>query len=286
LEAASLSKEEFPPLIRPEDDLMEQRDLPALKTLLSSGDQFFMDVKEDLITYFYLTNIEKGDSYWMLPSREVRDALLCGQENRIRTQVEQIMSQTDDLAERKEINDIFIRRLKEVINQSSATNWDQRLSANYAITLFEINQNSNEEKVLLDAIQREPKDHRIRYRIGEMYNSQGHLEEASREFLEAFQLDPKNYQYKLASRQSKRELDDRIKEISTHYMRTLSKVEIDEARLVFGSGITYDPIRIHENANWPDAIAEIGSKLNGTPMIVANAITLGNHCYFPTILVT
>jgi hypothetical protein len=64
--------------------------------------------------------------------------------------------------------------------------------------------------------------------------------------------------------------------------RSLYAWEIQEARRVFCNQLKYDPIRIHENVDWPNFINRMGSFLNHIPYTgVANAITLGNHLYFP-----
>jgi len=70
-------------------------------------------------------------------------------------------------------------------------------------------------------------------------------------------------------------------------VRGLYGWEIDEFRPVFGSSLRYDKVRIHECAGWPDSIDRLGRKLKGLPPPGAdshNAITLGNHCYFPVRL--
>jgi len=68
-------------------------------------------------------------------------------------------------------------------------------------------------------------------------------------------------------------------------VRPLYAWEIQEARRVFVDQLNYDLVRIHQNTDWPDTINKIGMWLKripyqGTP----NAITLGNHCYFPVKL--
>lgn len=65
-------------------------------------------------------------------------------------------------------------------------------------------------------------------------------------------------------------------------VRRLFAWEIQEARLVFANRLQYDHIRIHECARWPNRINRIGVWLKRMPYVpVQNAITLGNHCYFP-----
>jgi hypothetical protein len=68
--------------------------------------------------------------------------------------------------------------------------------------------------------------------------------------------------------------------------RTLTQTEIDEARLVFGSTINYNKIRILEGARWPNWLARITSRFEDTPPPTHNAVTLGNRIYFPISLRT
>lgn len=70
-------------------------------------------------------------------------------------------------------------------------------------------------------------------------------------------------------------------------VRKLYPWEIEEFTPVFGGSLKYDQVRIHENDGWPDAIDRLGSKLKGMPPPGENshnAVTLGNHCYFPVRL--
>jgi hypothetical protein len=68
-------------------------------------------------------------------------------------------------------------------------------------------------------------------------------------------------------------------------VRSLYDWEIQEARRVFGSQLEYAAIRIHECVATPDKINRIGTRLKGLPAPTNhNAITLGNHCYFPVRL--
>ena len=68
-------------------------------------------------------------------------------------------------------------------------------------------------------------------------------------------------------------------------IRPLYAWEIQEARLVFGPGLAYERVRIHECTAWPNTINRIGMRLKGIQNTGApNAITLGNHCYFPVKL--
>ena len=73
--------------------------------------------------------------------------------------------------------------------------------------------------------------------------------------------------------------------MSTSSVRSLSAWEIQEARLVFDLGLQYECVRVHEGAAWPNAVNRLGMRLKGMPPVdVQNAITLGNHCYFPVKL--
>ncbi|MBN1149518.1 MAG: hypothetical protein JXA78_19815 [Anaerolineales bacterium] len=68
-------------------------------------------------------------------------------------------------------------------------------------------------------------------------------------------------------------------------VRALYAWEIQEARRVFGVGLAYERVRIHECTAWPNTINRIGARLKGMQYSGApNAITLGNHCYFPVKL--
>lgn len=65
-------------------------------------------------------------------------------------------------------------------------------------------------------------------------------------------------------------------------IRPLYAWEIQEAQRVFGRRISYHRVRIHECVSWPDTIKQIGLKINGSPPTKEhNAITLGNHIFFP-----
>jgi len=68
-------------------------------------------------------------------------------------------------------------------------------------------------------------------------------------------------------------------------VRLLYSWEIQEARRVFGSTLQYEKIRIHECARWTNSINRVSSWLRRIPNSgIDNAITLGNHCYFPVSL--
>jgi len=64
--------------------------------------------------------------------------------------------------------------------------------------------------------------------------------------------------------------------------RPLYTWEIQEAWRVFGNHLDYERVRVHERAGWTNRVDRFGTWLirmpySGRP----NAITLGNHCYFP-----
>lgn len=64
--------------------------------------------------------------------------------------------------------------------------------------------------------------------------------------------------------------------------RPLSAWEIQEARRIFGNRMRYDLVRIHENVGWPDIPYRLSLWLRRLPYREEhNAITLGNHLYFP-----
>lgn len=69
-------------------------------------------------------------------------------------------------------------------------------------------------------------------------------------------------------------------------VRRLQAWEIQEARRVFGNQLDYDRLRLHECSAWPDWIHHIGLRLQGQQpkADTHNAITLGNHCFFPVQL--
>lgn len=68
-------------------------------------------------------------------------------------------------------------------------------------------------------------------------------------------------------------------------IRPLHTWEILEARLVFGEGLNYEKIRVHECTPWPDWINRLGTFLKRLPPPDQhNAVTLGNHLYFPVKL--
>lgn len=64
--------------------------------------------------------------------------------------------------------------------------------------------------------------------------------------------------------------------------RRLYAWEIVESQRVFGHKIYYERVRIHEGVNWLHWIQKLAVILKRTqPGSIPNAITLGNHCYFP-----
>ena len=68
-------------------------------------------------------------------------------------------------------------------------------------------------------------------------------------------------------------------------VRSLYAWEIQEARRVFAGRLIYETVRVHECAAWPDTIHRIGLRLRRLPYDnLPNAVTLGNHCYFPVRL--
>jgi hypothetical protein len=67
--------------------------------------------------------------------------------------------------------------------------------------------------------------------------------------------------------------------------RSLYAWEVQEARHVFGTQLAYENVRVHECASWPDTIDRVGRIFKGMPAPISpNAVTLGNHCYFPVRL--
>lgn len=70
-------------------------------------------------------------------------------------------------------------------------------------------------------------------------------------------------------------------------VRGLYAWEVEEFRPVFGDSLKYEQVRIHEGSTWPDQIDRIGRRLKGMEPPGENshnAVTLGNHCYFPVSL--
>ena len=68
-------------------------------------------------------------------------------------------------------------------------------------------------------------------------------------------------------------------------VRPMYEWEIEEAHKVFADGLKYQVVRIHECRKWTNAMDRLGRKLKGMPAEdVNNALTLGNHCFFPVKL--
>jgi hypothetical protein len=75
------------------------------------------------------------------------------------------------------------------------------------------------------------------------------------------------------------------KTVTRPRIRSLYDWEIEEARCVFGADFDYRRVRIHEFNPWPNRINHIGLRLKKmeNPHL-DNAVTLGNHCFFPVQL--
>ena len=71
-----------------------------------------------------------------------------------------------------------------------------------------------------------------------------------------------------------------------HFKRPLYTWEISEAQRVFGDGLDYTRVWIHECNPWPDRIDRLGKRLRRQQRDphAHNAITLGDHCHFPARL--
>jgi hypothetical protein len=69
---------------------------------------------------------------------------------------------------------------------------------------------------------------------------------------------------------------------SSSITRRLYDWEIEEARLVFGASLRYHSVVVHEGADWTNWLDRIGRFLKGMPPTnTNNAVTIGNHCFFP-----
>jgi hypothetical protein len=78
---------------------------------------------------------------------------------------------------------------------------------------------------------------------------------------------------------------DLMSEACSPSVRRLFAWEIQEARRVFMDQIDYEAVRVHECTAWPDQINRFGTWIKRMPASDRhNAITLGNHCYFPVPL--
>ncbi len=70
-------------------------------------------------------------------------------------------------------------------------------------------------------------------------------------------------------------------------VRTLYAWEIAEASKIYGGKIHYDRVRIHENDPRPDNLDRASRRLRRMPPLPPgghNAMTIGNHCFFPVAL--
>ena len=68
--------------------------------------------------------------------------------------------------------------------------------------------------------------------------------------------------------------------------RLMTEYEMSEARKVFAQSLDFNQISIHEEIQWPDRLAKLGSLFHRTEPPTHNAVTLGNHIYFPIELQT
>lgn len=68
--------------------------------------------------------------------------------------------------------------------------------------------------------------------------------------------------------------------------RGLSLVEIEQVRLIFASNLDTGSVILHEDIPWPDQIAGLAARLRGDAPPSHNAVTFGNHIYFPIQLST
>lgn len=72
-------------------------------------------------------------------------------------------------------------------------------------------------------------------------------------------------------------------------VRALSNWEVDEARYVFADQLQYDRVLVHEQSSWTDFLDDMWRRARHMPRRAPrnhNAVTLGNHCFFPTNLRT
>ncbi|HMD89625.1 MAG TPA: hypothetical protein VKF38_10720 [Anaerolineaceae bacterium] len=71
------------------------------------------------------------------------------------------------------------------------------------------------------------------------------------------------------------------------HVRPLYVWEKLEAHKIFADRLDYERVRIHEAISLPDTIDLFSRKLRGMPALDQgrhNAITIGNHCFFPLFL--
>lgn len=66
--------------------------------------------------------------------------------------------------------------------------------------------------------------------------------------------------------------------------RRLSRVEREEAGLVFGDKLNYDRVWVYEELAWPDWLGKFGEIFRRRKPGGHNAVTLGNRIFFPTRL--
>jgi hypothetical protein len=66
--------------------------------------------------------------------------------------------------------------------------------------------------------------------------------------------------------------------------RRLTIVEIEEAKPIFETSLDFDRIWVHEDVGFPNWIGRIGATITGRKPPGNNAITIGNHIYFPVQL--
>jgi hypothetical protein len=70
-------------------------------------------------------------------------------------------------------------------------------------------------------------------------------------------------------------------------VRLMYEWEIREASKVFAASLDYARVRVHECTSFTNSINKIGNYVKKLPQTnVPNAVTLGNHCYFPVRLLT
>ena len=70
-------------------------------------------------------------------------------------------------------------------------------------------------------------------------------------------------------------------------VRSLYAWEIAEASKVYRNKLNYSRVRIHENDPRPDALDRASRRLRQMPPLPPgghNAMTIGNHCFFPVEL--
>jgi hypothetical protein len=75
-----------------------------------------------------------------------------------------------------------------------------------------------------------------------------------------------------------------VAETCKKQVRDLYEWEIAEFSPVFGDSLNYRRVRIHECTSWTDWLDLLGRRLKGLPPPGEhshNAVTLGNHCFFP-----